>query len=351
MTKPVPITSDERDERAAYWCMRLADARLDAEEQAAFDLWIADDPRNARAFEEAVTIWQGVDTITEAPEMIRYRAEAVDTLRRLNEWRWSRSLLMRCRCPAVAAACIAFVVLMTTLLLQDDTIHYKTGIGERRVVMLKDGSRLTLDAATEVDVELDDTRRTLELVTGRAKFDVAHDPLRPFTVRARDRVTVATGTSFSIELLPSQVRIVLYEGRVEVIDQPDKNVRLAALHAPTTKHIPVRTDASLVLSPGKELIASTAGTPARVVTADLTRARAWESGQLSFEGEPLALAAERMNRYAKNRIVIRDPRIASYEISGVFASGDINAFVEGVTALYPIYVIHEPGALVLAASR
>ena len=52
-----------------------------------------------------------------------------------------------------------------------------------------------------------------KLLAGRAKFDVAHDALRPFSVLARNRLTVATGTSFSVELLSRQVLAFRCHGR------------------------------------------------------------------------------------------------------------------------------------------
>ena len=346
--------SSERDESAALWCMRLADAPLDAGEQAAFDRWLAADSHNARAFEEAVAVWNGIDTITHTPEMIRHRAEAVESLRDLNARRWSRGNTMRWCRPAAFAACFVLFLLAAIALLYDHPARYQTGIGERRVVLLEDGSRLTLDAATTVKVWLDDKQRSLELVSGRAKFDVAHDPWRPFSVRAGNRVTIALGTTFSVELLSKQVRVVLYEGRVEVIDQPDENTRLVSLltapeRSPDAKPVAAPSEAAVVLNPGSELIAAADGPAARVITADLTRSLSWESGLLSFEGEPLMLAAERMNRYAKDRIVIGDRRAASYSISGVFAAGDAAAFVEGVTTLYPLDVRLQPGEMVLAS--
>lgn len=348
MTEPDHISPDERDERAALWCMRLAEAPLEDAEQAVFDRWLAADPRNARAFEEAVAVWNGLDAVTHAPEMIRHRAEAVEALRRSNERRWSRGEVLRGHWP-VAAACLALFALLAALILSDSPTRYQTGIGERRMVLLEDGSRLTLDAATRVNVRMDEERRSLELVTGRAKFDVAHDPLRPFSVRAQNRVTVATGTSFSVELLPRQVRVVLYEGRVEVIDQPEERRLPAPKRASAAEQRADRTETALVLKPGNELIAVTDGDAARITEADLARTLSWETGLLSFEGEPLALAAERMNRYARHRIVVRDPHIASYRISGVFAAGDIDAFVEGVTALYPIQAARRADELVLTS--
>lgn len=330
--------ASQRDEQAASWCMRLADAHLRADEQADLDAWIAADPANAAAFEEAVAVWQRIDATTGMPEMIRFRAEAVEGLRQANARRWARSPGRRWTVSAAMAACLAMLIVAAVLLLGDRTQTYRTDIGERSVVMLDDGTRLTLDASTQVDVRMERDRRRLELVSGRAKFDVAHDPLRPLSVLARNRLTVATGTSFSVELLPRQMRVILYEGKVEVLEQAQdgasRNLLAARAH-----------DATLI--PGRELIASTEGPEVRIDDADVERSLAWETGLLSFDGEPLALAVERINRGAKNKLVVGDAGIASYGISGVFAAGDVDAFVEGVSAIHPVQAVPGEAAMVL----
>src|SRR3546814_3966246 len=76
---------------------------------------------------------------------------------------------------------------------------YRTVLGERRVVTLADGSTVSLDAASEVRVAYSERARELALVRGQARFDVAHDPRRPFAVQARDQRVVATGTAFNVD--------------------------------------------------------------------------------------------------------------------------------------------------------
>jgi hypothetical protein len=71
-------------------------------------------------------------------------------------------------------------------------------------------------------VRMSGKQRELTLVRGRAKFDVAKDPLRPFTVVAGDKIVVATGTSFSVEMVGKDVRVLLYHGRVSVLDRGAK---------------------------------------------------------------------------------------------------------------------------------
>ncbi|SNT00466.1 FecR family protein [Sphingomonas laterariae] len=327
-----------RDDEAALWCMRLGAAPVGAVERAAFDAWIADDPANAMAFEEAFEVWQAMDAARDMPEMIRFRAEAVEALRDANERRWSRGLRAHWRGVVAAAACLALAFLLAVHFFYDPARVYETGLGERRVVMMEDGTRLTLDAATRVEARMEDDSRRIELVSGRARFDVAHDPLRPLSVLARNRLTVATGTAFSVELLPRQMRVVLYEGKVEVMERPrdGKPVNLLG-----------NAHGGAALVPGRELVASTEGRQVRVAEADISRSRDWESGQLSFDGEPLALAVERINRDAKDKLIVADPGIANFAIVGTFNAGDTEAFLEGVSELYPVRVERGEGAVIL----
>jgi len=338
MTQPTPRYS--QDEQAVIWYQRLQAGDLDAIERDAFDHWLAGDPANLTLLEEAAVIWHGTIEVADCPEMIRYRAEAVEELRQANARRWSRKASWRRWSWMGIAACLVLAFGLLAFLLYDPVASYTTGIGERRVVQLEDGTRLTLDGSTEVDVRMDRESRRLTLVSGRAKFDVAHDALRPLSVLARNRLTVATGTSFSVELLPAQVRVVLYEGHVEVMAQP-------AGGTPTV--LVPRSNGVSGLTSGRELVASTRSVATEIAPLDVSQSLSWESGMVHFDGEPLSLAVERINRDAREPLVIDDPAIASLAVSGVFTSRDTGAFVEGVTALYPIAARKEQGRIVLSA--
>lgn len=334
MTRPAPLYSP--DEQAAIWCQRLEAGNMDLAEQESFDNWLADDPANIILLEEAAVIWHGASEVADSPEMIRYRAEAVEELRQANARRWSRSVDWRRWVPL--AACLVLTLGLFGYFLHDPSTSYRTGAGERRIVQLEDGSRLTLDGSTRVDVEMDRESRRLKLRSGRAKFDVAHDALRPFSVLARNRLTVATGTSFSVELLPRQVRVVLYEGRVEVMAQ--------SVSGPPTVLVS-RASGTTGLTPGRELVAATESIATQIAPLNVPQSLSWESGMVHFDGEPLSLAVERMNRDARQAVVIDDPKLAGMTVSGVFNSRDTAAFIEGVTALYPIAASDEQGRIVL----
>jgi transmembrane sensor len=59
---------------------------------------------------------------------------------------------------------------------------YGTQVGTIAPVALADGSRITLDSNTRIQVALDNRQRLIQLDRGEALFDVAKDPTRPLIV-------------------------------------------------------------------------------------------------------------------------------------------------------------------------
>jgi transmembrane sensor len=215
---------------------------------------------------------------------------------------------------------------------------YQTGIGERASVTLADGSTLLLDAATRVEVRIGSRHRELRLEYGRATFAVAKDASRPFSVSAGDSTVIATGTRFSVERLPRQLRVVLYEGRVEVADN---GVAVSNTARADISH-------NRTLTPGQELIASSNATrDTRIARVDTGTARAWERGLLVFRDEPLDLAVARVNRYSRQTLRVGDTAASRIRISGVFKAGDTPAFVAGVTSAFPLRANRGDDAIVL----
>jgi len=67
-----------------------------------------------------------------------------------------------------------------------------------------------------------------------------------------------------------------------------------------------------------------------VPAAQLYRAMAWQKGQIAFEGETLAQAAEEFSRYSDTRIVVDDPVLAHEEIAGLFRANDPVGFAQTI---------------------
>lgn len=198
---------------------------------------------------------------------------------------------------------------------------YVTGQGQKSVVDLPDGTRVTLDAGSALDVAFADGRRDVRLLNGHAFFDVAHDRARPFAVQAAGRVVTALGTQFDVRLTPGALRVVLAEGSVSVSAVP------GGAAAPPIK-----------LAPGQAFSAQS-GAAGKVSRADLDEALAWKQGVVEFRDQPLSEAIGLLNRYTRAQIVIKDPKVAALRITGVFKTGDIRRFGRSVSEVLPVRMI------------
>jgi transmembrane sensor len=324
---PDPVSPQfVRAEEAAGWCVRLCEGEMTSSARAQFTRWLASDPAHRVAFDQAVEAWQDVSAAEALPEILALRVEALESLRRNQRARAGRRLFgMRPRWVLAASVVIAllFGILAGRY---PGPQQFSSGFGQRRNVLLADGSTVNLDASSAVLVQYSGAQRSLQLLRGRAKFQVAKDPSRPFRVRAADREIVATGTTFSVEIVQKEVQVILYQGHVSVAG-PDR----------------VRT----ALVAGEELIAPISVAQVHIETADVARSLSWESDQLEFVDEPLASAVERVNRYARSPIAIGDAAAASERISGVFTAGDTRAFIEGITAVSALKAEERNGREVL----
>lgn len=333
----------EQEDRAATWCLRIADRPLTSAEQADFDAWLIADERHAQYFEQMVAAWQCTDAIAELPGFLSLRAKALTTMENARNRNAEPATALTRRRAFGAFASMALITAIGGLYWAQSPDVYATGIGERRIVRLDDGSSVSLDAASRMLVSFSNERRAVTLEQGRAKFDVAKDPLRPFTVSAGSQAVVAIGTSFSVELLRDKLRVLLFEGQVAVVP------RAAAAG-------PVKTQKSAMptatqLAPGQELVASLTSGAATVLPVETERSLGWEGGWIDFVDMPLAEAVERVNRYAASPIVIGDVAAGRHLVNGVFNAGDTDSFVKGVTSLYPLNAHAEGNRIVIATDK
>lgn len=350
MTRTPLLSATERAERAATWAARLADGQVPADQRVEFQAWLDADPANGAALDEVVDAWRSVEHYAASAQVMELREAALASARRTlqrREQAWPRRRVAW----ALLAATLVLAVVGAGSWAWFTPRAYETGVGERRVVALSDGSKVSLDADTVVKVRYTGEKRRLWLERGRARFEVAKNPLRPFSVEAGDELVVATGTAFSVELVKKEVRVVLYEGHVMVLDRDGTGVRR------TVSVGAQRAPAEQVLKPGRELILPVAAPsqaeppPAVVAAIDPVRSLSWEAGQLVFEDERLDVAVERMNRYAERPLAIGDPATAGMRISGVFRAGDTEALVQGLVAAFDVKARSEPKGVTLYRDR
>jgi transmembrane sensor len=320
--------ADERLNEAAAWRLRLTEAGRRTTPE--FQTWLRE-PANQDAWDMISRSWNFFDDVAQAPEMIAAREAALMSAAPIRAERpvWFRRLV-----GTVAAALLLGLVTGGSYWWISRPDDYSTAIGERRVVTLSDGSKLSLDANSEVTVRYGKHDRSLHLLKGQARFDVAHDKQRPFSVVAGDQKVIATGTAFNIDMAGPKILVTLIEGLVVVL----KNDGTA------------EWSRAVELRAGQQLKAAPAAAP-EIAPANIQRVTAWTVGQLMFDDEPLASVIERVNRYGGTQIVIADARVGDMKISGVFNAGDAMGFVEIVTHYLPVKAVSEgPNTIALQSN-
>jgi transmembrane sensor len=184
---------------------------------------------------------------------------------------------------------------------------------------------VALDTTSEVKVRYSAHARELTLTGGQARFDVAHDVERPFSVTADGHKVIATGTSFNVDLFGPSLLVTLIEGHVVISSEP-------TLSKPA--NIDTQID-RIILDAGEQVVFSPQAPPS-VAHVNLGQATAWENGEVVFENDALPAVVARINRYARHRVVIADTQTSQLRISGVFHTGDIDGFVSTIAAYLPV---------------
>nr|WP_279338685.1 FecR domain-containing protein [Sphingomonas sp. BGYR3] len=295
-------------EQAIAWLARLR-AGPSAGDMDRFEQWYASDPEHADAYDAVLDSWE--DTALLADNSAHRPASV------LQRRSWVRA-------AQVAAAALLLLVLGNFVYGNLIPANSAAGsviaskIGEIRSMTLADGSRLTLDTDSEVEVRFDSGERRLNLIRGRARFAVAHDRERPFVVHAGHREVIAHGTLFDVDLGNSTILVTLLQGSVEV--------RQSAAVSSATR--------GRLLKPGQQL-ATSAEAPDKLVEARAIDEN-WPSGMLSFEGAPLADVLTAANRYGRHAIILRDPALGRLRFTGTFKSGDQDALARLIGRMFKL---------------
>ena len=307
------LKSREVDRQAAEWAAKLDSGPLGPDEQAALDGWLEADIRHFGAFAKARAVLAFTDRAKAfGPEFDPASFEPFMAGKIVHQHLVVAASICagrRDRCE-----CRSHVCCNSAGLARAGTRSYETRIGETRIVPLDDGSVVTLNTDSKIEVGYTEERRGITLVKGEALFDVAKNKLRPFIVDAGGATVRAIGTSFSVTLLPNRpMQVLVREGEVE-LKRPE--IPGAPLRLTANSKAVARQDEPVETIPMEQF--------------EVTRELSWRVGRLSFEGETLEAAAATFARYSSIRIEIDDPMLAKETVTGVFVSNDPIGFSKAV---------------------
>lgn len=336
-----PVVTPEIAAEAAVWIARLHGPDRSIRMERECLAWQQRSAAHRRAFERSTETWQDVARVTLGDAYASASSRGSEsngsgTPIRPARPRWALAL--------ASGALVLLCVLFARLWL-DRGVH-STGVGEQQVVVLDDGTRMSLNTATRVRVEIGSERRSVSIEGGEALFEVAKDPRRPFVVRAGGSEVVVLGTVLSVRLATGRAHVddvlavTLIEGQATL--QPARAGRPEGL-APA---------GPLAMQPGERVRLTRApGGAEGAAVAQVDRPRiesvvAWQRSEAIFDDVSLAEAIAELNRYSRTPIVlVGDASLANLRVSGMYRTGDTASFARDLAALHGLVVREGHGRL------
>jgi transmembrane sensor len=336
MKNPNPRISAELRAEAIEWLITFSDGAVDATARERFNDWLRTSPEHIGTYLRVAAFWQDADRI-EARERRDIEALVRQAVTESNVHplgitgvsigRPQTRRRFPSRVLAAAAILFAIAVVATVWHHASQAPTYVTQVGELRTITLKDGSIVTLNADSRMQVSLTRTLRRIDLTQGQALFRVKKDSARPFIVQSSNTRITAVGTQFDVNRKSSGTVVTVLEGRVSIAGpSPGKPVPPAVGAAP------------LFVSAGEQAVVTRAQV-LKQQTANAVSTAAWTTGLLVFDSEPLSEVARAFNRQNVKQLIVEDPQLQGLKISGVFPSTQAGRIVEFLRQRFGVHVI------------
>lgn len=323
MTRSV-MTEEQVMADASAWLARLQRDAVDEADGLAFEAWLSEDPAHAAAYRRTLALWQEFESC--AGEVLdELAAESARAARRRPA---TRRWMLGAGGAAIAAGLA--VAVLPSLQTPGASQTYATEKGEHRKITLADGSIVDLNAETRMTVRFTRAERQVMLADGQAIFDVAHNPDRPFTVAASDRIVRVVGTQFDVRNRDGDLSVTVVRGKVQV--------RPATASSSAAR--------AYLLTPGQRLEVARTGVET-LKTVDPEEALGWRAGRLVYRAQPLAAVVADINHQFVQQIEISDPALARTPVTGVIVLDDQSAVIARLSLMLPVRSIPSERGVVL----
>ncbi|WP_095130371.1 FecR domain-containing protein [Pseudomonas sp. Irchel s3h14] len=202
-----------------------------------------------------------------------------------------------------------------------------TGRGERQNFKLADGSSLSLNANSAVDLRFDDKQRLVILRHGELVIEVQPDPRRPLRVRTAEGEVRALGTRFLVAQEQGASRVVVLQHSVE-----------ARLFDGTVQ---VVQEGQSVLMHARQIA---------LVSSDQRQRADWLSGRLNVLDESLEHVVDALRPYSRGFVRVA-PEVRGLRVQGMFPLDDPDRAFSALAETLPIRVDRYSPWLTLIGSK
>lgn len=311
---------DDIEAEASAWVVQVDSGTMSDGDIHDLKEWISRSPQHKHSFQKMSSAYLEIGALLGQSEKIKTHGK-----------KKSKKLIFSAPVMMAMAATVMVGFFIFTGQLNDTSpvavpaTQYIASLGEQKEVTLPDGSVVTLNTKSKIDVNYSKTKRSINLVYGEALFDVAKDAERPFVVQTDQGAVRAVGTVFSVRLVNDEVAVLVEEGIVELMAQPEASKKSSPSDS---KEMVVLARLAMGEQANFDGVRKSIKS---VELKDVTNRHAWKRGMLVFEGKSLSSVVEEVTRYTDMKIIISDPAMQDLKIGGTFKAGETDAFLDAMT--------------------
>lgn len=318
-------------DEALHWIMEV-DRGLTEERKNDLSAWFSTSPVHIEVFLENAKLWDDLDVMSTLADIIPY--EGIEQKRkRPGYYLIAASFLL----VAMLATIVANVFSDGSVVVPQSPVYaaqqavFETPRGEINTFTLSDGSKLTLNTHSKVEVAYNQAFRNIHLVYGELYIDVAHNKERPLNIVVEDKRFQAVGTAFSVMYTDSQeVELTVSDGRVLLTNNVSES------DAPRISTVVADNETGVILTAGQKTSVSVNSNPdfralnIQDISDSLQFELSWRTGSLTFSGQSMADAIAEVNRFLDKPILLADDDVRALKVIGRYEHGNLTQFVRAL---------------------
>jgi ferric-dicitrate binding protein FerR (iron transport regulator) len=214
-----------------------------------------------------------------------------------------------------------------------DTTAYTTQYGETRTIMLPDGTEVTLNANSSLEVVNNWDKAQIRKVKlrGEAFFSVVH-------THSHQKFVVVSSENADIEVLGTTFNVNNRRGKMQVVLSSGK-VKLNLNTGRETKNIFMHPGEMVEVADENKTVYKSAVKPETFTS--------WRNNLLTFDDTPLWLVAQKLEDDYGIQVEIRDSTLAQRKYTGSTPANQVHTLLTKLSKLFDVRVIREGNRVIL----
>lgn len=289
------LENQKLQDQALDWFTRFQSGTVSDAERTEFTQWYAKSDKHAGCYDKVESLWES-PALDIAAQRVEQKKSTLKPMmqqaEKITAFSWKPIW-------AIAASLFLFAIIGPNIINAHFNADIVTATGEQKLLKLDDGTQLTLNTESAVDIALSEQFRDVTLLDGEIYLDVTKDASRPFRVHVDDVLVKVLGTRFSVQRKKDSIVVSGHSGQIAVSTQNGE---------------------PMIITVGERIVVKAGELFSDKINPN--QAFSWANNRFTFDDQPLGDVLAELDRYYYGKIVITNDEVAKMRISGSYSLTD-----------------------------